>query len=349
MALLTKEATVKWSGKTRSHYKSKGYIYTGHNKEFIVKIDDLTEGCPVRIDVACDICGETKNLEYRKYIKNTKRNNEYQCNKCGHGKPTKEQLVTMFTEAGYELLSEYTSSSDKLWFLCPVHGEMDISYANFSQGRRCRKCGTDKIRIPYKDVKKAFEDKGYTLLSNKYTDNKQLLEYLCSNHPDKISKIKYNDLQQGHGCPYCKNDAISERQKGENHYGWTGKSELNNWLRSLLLSWKSDSLKEANYLCDVTGKNGIFQIHHSYPFNKIVNDTLEDLGLEVKPEVGEYTTNERDIIETNFIKKHYEHGLGKVILEPVHKLFHHIYGKCNTTPEQYDEFKARYQAGEFNG
>lgn len=339
---------MKWAGKTRKPYEDKGYIYTGHNKEFTVNTEDLTEGCPIRIDVSCDICEETRNLEYRKYIKNINRNNEYRCNDCGHGRPTRGQLEAMFSEAGYELLSEYTGSNDKLLFRCPIHGEMDISYANFVQGRRCRKCGTDKIRTPYDNVVAEFKKHGYTLLTKEYFGNKQLLEYICDKHPNEISKIRYNDVQQGHGCPYCKNEATSERQKGENHHNWTGKSELNDWLRTLLTPWKSDSLKAANYLCDITGSNGTFQIHHTYPFNKIVDDTLTELGLDVKVEIGEYTADERDLIETNFIKNNYKHGLGKVILDPVHKLFHHIYGQRNANIEQYSEFKTRWEAGEFN-
>lgn len=55
-------------------------------------------------------------------------------------------------------------------------------------------------------VKKKFEERGYELLSNKYINNRQKLEYYCLKHKDKgILTITLANFVKGEGCPYCAN------------------------------------------------------------------------------------------------------------------------------------------------
>lgn len=56
--LITKTVMVKWNGNNRNHFESKGYIYTSHNSEFVVKVEDLTRYSKYVVDVLCDYCLE---------------------------------------------------------------------------------------------------------------------------------------------------------------------------------------------------------------------------------------------------------------------------------------------------
>lgn len=60
-------------------------------------------------------------------------------------------------------------------------------------------------RWTYEEVKEYIESFGYKLLSTEYINNKSKLLLQCPN--GHKWKIKYNDFQQGHRCPYCNGNA----------------------------------------------------------------------------------------------------------------------------------------------
>ena len=56
--------------------------------------------------------------------------------------------------------------------------------------------------LSYKFVKETFKKRGDVLLSEKYKNNKENLEYICGNCGD-ICSISFNSYQKGIGCPKC--------------------------------------------------------------------------------------------------------------------------------------------------
>jgi hypothetical protein len=80
--ILTKEIKVELTKFNYHHYKRIGY--DTDNKEFImVRIEDVGNRTPTKIDVKCDLCGKEKNINYRKYSDNISKYNIYTCsNKC---------------------------------------------------------------------------------------------------------------------------------------------------------------------------------------------------------------------------------------------------------------------------
>ena len=53
-------------------------------------------------------------------------------------------------------------------------------------------------------VKEEFENRGYKLITTKYKNSHQKLQYICSKHKDiGIQEIAYYNFHQGKGCPYC--------------------------------------------------------------------------------------------------------------------------------------------------
>ena len=80
--LLTESVEVTLNNKNIKHYEEKGYkipryYHKKHCTYFVktgtkinVKVEDLTIGSHVKVDVACDYCGQIKNVCYKDYLKN---------------------------------------------------------------------------------------------------------------------------------------------------------------------------------------------------------------------------------------------------------------------------------------
>ena len=130
-------------------------------------------------------------------------------------------------------------------------------------------------------------------------------------------------------------------RSGENHFNWRGgKTEINTYLRKSIDKWKEDSLKHANYKCDISGKSGKLAVHHlQKSFKDIVDETFKITKLEIYPEIKYYTLDELELLSNTCLDLHYKYGLGVCILNEYHILFHTIYGKFNNTLSQYVEFK----------
>jgi hypothetical protein len=344
--LITKHTKVRWSNLNKEHYENLGYSFTKNGNYFIIKTSDLTIGSPVIVECKCSKCDSINTIEYRKLVLNVQRNGHYKCGGCL--KYTQEEIETMFADVGYEVISEYKGVDTPIRYKCHKHGKQKVFLGNFLSGNRCRKCSDEARMVEYELVEKAFVDMGYELLTKEYGGNKQLLQYRCEKHPDEISEIKYNDIQQGHGCPYCKNDATSERQSGSGSWNWKGGiSSLNQYLRSCLNGWKLDSMKACNFKCVITG--GKFDaVHHLTSFAHITQEMLVELNMDVREQVSMYTDDELEMMSNRLVAKHYEYGLGICLCSDMHKLFHKLYGKETVRPWHFDEFKVRLEAGEFD-
>ncbi len=257
-----------------------------------------------------------------------------------------------FKIKGYYLLTEkYINNLQPLEYLCLKHidkGTQVTKYTNlYGAEEVCTYCVGEKRseihRHDYNFVKSIFESKGLTLLENNYINSRQNLAYICKKHPEKIQYISFNALyNQNQNCPLC---AI-EGRSGENHYNWKGGiTDLHNFLRLRLLTWKKDSIKNCGYKCAITGER-FDDIHHLYSFNLIIKETLKELNFDLLSKTSEYTDDELRIIEEKFLEVHNRYPLGICLTEKVHRLYHVLYGD-NNTPEQFEEFKIRYFNNEF--
>lgn len=235
-----------------------------------------------------------------------------------------------FENRGYVLLeNQYINNKTPMKFQCAKHPneELYISYADFLKVQGCKYCGyqsmADQRRLPFEKVKKAFEDKGLILLDGKYKDNNTKMKYKCPKHPDKEQYITYGNLFAGQGCPMCSRENL----RGENNHLWKGGvSELNNYLRQYLDSWKLKSFKKYDYTCFVTGQRGTnLEIHHVKPFNIIRDNVLKGLNVPTYQYIKDYDQQTLNKIVDMFLKEHDKH-LGIPLKKDIHKLFHNKYG-----------------------
>jgi hypothetical protein len=86
--IITKKIKINSKSKDKKYYISLGYNV---KNDFIIDIKDLKKGSGKKINVICDVCGNEKIIEYRRYIKNTNNLKEDYCcsKKCSNLKSEK--------------------------------------------------------------------------------------------------------------------------------------------------------------------------------------------------------------------------------------------------------------------
>ena len=223
---------------------------------------------------------------------------------------------------------------------------------NLSDGNyRCLKCSNREKaqdqKIHWDIVKKIFTDKGYVLLSkaSEYKNNKSQLRYICNKHREiGVQKTNYELLARNeNNCHSCWYEATSG--KTSNHWKG-GLTSISQHIRDKIIVWKSDSMKSCNYKCVLTGDR-FDNVHHLQGFNLILKQVIEEIGFELKDNVGDYTEDELEILVNHVIATHYKYPLGVCLRRDVHILFHSLYGAGDNTPDQFYEFRDRYNNGEF--
>lgn len=118
-----------------------------------------------------------------------------------------EDVKTAFEKRGYTLLTGESDSYYRVRYLCPIHGEMEMLWSNFSRGAGCRKCATEEVaKRQYADfdmISEEFKKRGYTLLSTKdeYHGAFEKLRYLCPIHSEQ--QTDWSNFRAGKGCPEC--------------------------------------------------------------------------------------------------------------------------------------------------
>jgi len=266
---------------------------------------------------------------YDEYVEVFKSN----CEELGRIITSKELTNHIFDLPGYQWFSKN----------CPdvnIKTYRDfIEYLGFKNPHR---------KYNYEIAYEEFDKHGFYLPPQEYISCAIKMKCFCHKHPDieqekSLNSLIFGCFGKGAGCKICKD----ETQIGEMTGMWKGGiSNLNVYLREFIDGWKRDSMASCNYKCVITGSD-FKVIHHLYSFNKLLTETLEELNLPIHKEINNYINNEMDAIKEILTRKHYEHPLGVCLCKDVHTLYHKIYGDDNT-PEQFEEFRKRYNNGEFN-
>lgn len=150
-------------------------------------------------------------------------------------------------------------------------------------------------------------------------------------------RVSYSNLVEGttKSCGCLNRELCRERVwKG-------GVTQLTKYLRDCISDWKKDSFENCNYKCVITGSNRNLIVHHIVAFKDIMYETLDELNLEVKEFLGEYSEEELTKMKKLIIKKHYDYGFGVVITDEIHREFHSIYGvglKQKVGLKEWEEF-----------
>ena len=269
----------------------------------------------------------------------TSLNNIKDCSKFEKRNPYTIQNIKLWCKLNnkqFELVSDiYNGSTSKLKWKCLKEECGEVFYRSWDyilQGLCCFYCNCLANKNP--ELAKEWHP----------TLNGELTPYDVSFSSDKhvwweCSKCKNEwyariaDRNNERGCPEC------NKPKGLNHWNWKGGiTPLNFYSRSFIYLWKRESMKNCNYRCVITGE--VFNVvHHLYSFSNILTESLNELGLQPRGDISEYSDIELKLIEEKIVELHNKYPLGVCLTDETHKLFHSLYGRVNNTPEQFEEFK----------
>lgn len=156
----------------------------------------------------------TNTMTWNNFAQGKRRCSVCARKKIGKNQRTPYQQVKNYIHSeGYRLLSkEYDNVHAKLKIECPQGDVFEMRYISFQQGQRCPKCSTRKkaeaMRHEYQQVRRFVQNKGHTLLSERYENCKTKLDIRCPKGHQ--FQMRYNGFQQGQRCPEC---AVENKKK----------------------------------------------------------------------------------------------------------------------------------------
>ena len=190
-------------------------------------------------------------------------NNWQQGARCPHSygnvKLVIEFVRESFEKYGYELLTKiYINSYQKLEYICPLGHKHSTTWDNWKQGARCPFCvGNIKLTIEF--IRECFKKEKFILLTKKYINNKQKLEYICPEGHRHY--IDWHHWQRDHRCPTC---AVINNS-GHEHYNWKGGISKEPYCQDWGKDLKEFVKERDGYKCinpDCWCKDKILSVHH---------------------------------------------------------------------------------------
>ena len=79
--VVTKTVKIKISSRTFQRFKDFGYVFK-MGDEIEVKVEHLSKGSQIKVDVQCDECGNEKTIKYEYYRTAFDKRNFYYCKNC---------------------------------------------------------------------------------------------------------------------------------------------------------------------------------------------------------------------------------------------------------------------------
>ena len=299
------------------------------DKMFYESFDDLTD------DLKEKYCGADKQMVSR-------------------AKQSYVDLINELNRRGHTLMSEYIDNQKHkvlIDYHCG-HEQHWIRASHYKKGSGCPVCAKISASETTKQQWKNMTEE------NKKRQSEKLSKTLRSRTQEQIEEQKRKTrlamTPEKEATRRAKISATSKgTRKGEKSSAWKGGvTPIKEHLRKdcvTIQQWFKDAKTNVNYTCELSGiRGGKMEVHHLYPFSKIVEDAHNFYGISIKHTIGDYTQEELKLLENYVEQWHKDFNNAVVLNKEVHRLFHKIYGLHNNTPEQFKEFKERYLNGEFD-
>jgi len=193
--LLSNTVINKWNPSIKKYYVEKGYQYTKMRDTFEVKVDDLSSGSNVFVEVKCDseYC-EDPYLQtlWFNYNKCVKENGKYYCHKCSTSNPMGKALF----DIGYIGIGEYKSRdiNDN-----SIYKRYRTWYNMFNR------CYSDKLHLSqptYIDCTVCDEWHNFQVFAKWYDENYYEVDEILM-HLDKDILVKGNKIYSPETCVFA--------------------------------------------------------------------------------------------------------------------------------------------------
>ena len=189
----------------------------------------------------CDMCGKIYQIPYNRYIQNLNNFGKTVCYECSRliisknrwNKNATERQYKAFDmvnkickDYGYELLTQLddiTDTNTRIKYICPIHGEHEMTINNLKSGKRCPDCAYDRkkkiFRLSNDEILRRIEECGGTLLNleeyiNNSTRNLKITCPRCG-EPFVTSFVLFTQ-HGGQLCQDCyRKESVGERKVRE--------------------------------------------------------------------------------------------------------------------------------------
>lgn len=299
----------------------------------------------------CTQCGAT--------VSTTTAKTPFMCRSCSQQSRRRTQmsqvsLKELLMNHNKLLVGEdtYNGNTQKVDFICMLHPDKVQTAAVYTikQGRGCSLCSgqlkaTAKRLSPEEVYQRLRPTKYIPMFTfDEYLSSKDKLPYVCSLHQQEgLQFANLINLTREEACRFCKRDKMS----GSNHFGWKGGAHsLKEYVRHHIYKWKSASMRSCSYSC-VIEKGRFNHIHHLYPIDDILADSLVSLGLRRDIKFNDLSEQELMQVESEVLSQHFKHPLGVCLTTAMHNEFHQTFGRRQNTVEQFKEFYYSKTGGTF--
>lgn len=336
--ILPQKVKVKWTGNTRKHYESKGYVYTENLDEFYADVEDLTHGSTIVVNVECDFCKTVNHMPYRNYLHLS--SDLYCCPNCLlHKKKYRDENGKLhFIEIPYR---------NKEWlyneYIIKNRTAEDIAYDYSINLRTLREWISKYNLIKYGKLKSELtKEILYEMYFIKHMTSEEIAKLHNSTGNTVISLLKeygykipnrselldiYYNQKDGYEKVRAKQSTMENRiksscrQRGisvEDFNGFSSSEQHMARNNTYYKEWTRKVFNRDNYTCQCCGKRGgNLNAHHLYNFSE-----YKDLRYDV------------------------DNGI--TLCEKCHLVnypnsFHSIYGEYKNTPGQMKEYIQNYK------
>lgn len=274
---------VTWNINNKDILIENGYKFTKIRDIVEIKIEHLNKNSNYKINVKCDICGNEKYLEYRKYYKNIKNGGYYSCcQKCSNNK-SKQTKHNLYNDENYNNRNKYKitnlenfgvenpSQNDtiKNKKIITSQKNYNVKYPILSEiiKNKLKNTNLEKYGYEYPWQNKNIKDKVDNTIFEKYgvkypSQNKYIMNKIIKTQIDRYGEIWKNNIPRYNPKSIIYLDIISQK------LNLKIKHALNGGEKKIIKYWIDGYIEEYNICIEWDER------HHKN--NKIYDNNRED-------------------------------------------------------------------------